>query len=250
MSEEVNYSEELSSLILEDYTCISCKINYAVNEDTEDPPEQLFSLLSYLLDLKLDVVFSTCGKHLNGKNKRPHVHWHLIVKDKLTGTFVTHNSTHRSRWMAKQDNVEFKMDNVSISFPKKKSPVWQHLAYPYKEGHVVNSPGRKLNFNVKKYQQFLTEYAVSLYQVSLGNRARDEACAERKKQALLDLEDLCKNNQSEFSNYVEMVRWLDTAYIQTLDFYKGEYPSTNNYKINCQQVAVKLGLIKYSDIIL
>jgi len=171
------------------------------------------------------------------------VHYHLIVKSLPSGTFQSNNSQHRKRWLAKEGNETFSFENVSIRFPKKEDPVWQVLSYPFKEGYMMKK-GTKIP---KKFLDFLIEYGKNLYQVSLGNRARNEACDERKKQALLILAKLCEEHKSEFKDYREMVIWLDTNYIDTLSL--EERPDPRNYKTNCQKIASYLGKLKYSDIV-
>jgi len=239
-------ADQLSESILDEYRCISVKINYAKDEfvaDNIQPPEELYSVQMYLKDSGVETVYSTCGLHLNGENKKPHIHYHIIAKSLPTGTFQSNNSQHRKRWLAKEGNEINSFDNTSIRFPKKENPVWCHLAYPYKENHPLIR-GEK---EIKKYKQFLIGYAVNLYQISLGNRAKQEACDERKKVALLSLAKLLEDNKSEFTTYREMVIWLDNNYISKLTL--EEYPDPKNYKTNCQKIAVYLGKLKYSDIL-
>jgi len=147
--------------------------------------------LMYLKDSGVETVFSSCGLHINGENKRPHVHYHVICKSLPTGTFQSNNSQHRKRWLAKEGNEVSSFENTSIRFPKKENPVWCHLAYPYKENKPIIA-GEK---NIKKYKQFLIGYAVNLYEISLGNRAKQEACDERKKTALVSLAKLLESTK-------------------------------------------------------
>lgn len=242
-------AEELSQNILDEYRCISCKINFAEDEDIDEHPHGLFALVYYFMDLKLDVVYSTAGLHLQGENKRPHVHYHLIVRNMPGGTFVSCNSTHRKRWLSKDDNDSWSFDNVSIRFPKKENPVWQHLAYPLKEGKLIKKKIYKFELykNVEKFMPFLTTYAQNLYEVSLGNRARQEACTDRKKHQLNLLYNLCKEHKDKFHSYSEMVIWLDDNYIKKLEL--DEFPDPRNYKTNCQKICISLGKLKYSDIV-
>lgn len=234
----------LSESIKDEYRCISVKINYKPDEDTSEEPEEFYSIQSYLTDLKLEIIYSTMGLHLNGENKKPHLHYHLIVKELPSGTFQSNNSQHRKRWMAKDENQDFSFENTSIRFPKKENPVWQHLAYPLKEGHILKKGIRNLN---KEKLEFLLEYGKNLYQVSLGNRARQDACEERKKVSLNTLAKLLGEHKSEFTDYRTMVLWLDINYIEKLPL--EEYPDPKNYKTNCQKIAVNLGILKYSNII-
>jgi len=242
---ELSLAEELSNTIADDYKCISVKINYAKGEYTDNstPPDEFHSVKAYFNDCKLDIVYSTLGLHLQGENKKPHVHYHCIVRSLPSGTFQSSNSQHRKRWQAKEGNEMHSFENVSIRFPKKEDPVWQHLAYPFKEGLAL----KQGIYVDKKYYNFLMDYAKNLYQVSLGNRARQEASDERKKTSLLSLAKLCQEHKSEFSNYKEMMIWLDINYIETLEL--EDYPDPRNYKANCQKICVSLGKLKYSDIL-
>lgn len=237
---------QLSETIKEEYRCISVKINYDKDEydaSNNKPPNGYYSVEAYFRDYKLDIVYSALGLHLNGENKKPHVHYHLIVKELPSGTFISNNSQHRKRWNSKEGNEIYSFDNVSIRFPKKENPVWCLLSYPFKEGLPIKV-GTKIP---QLYYKFLLEYGKNLYQVSLGNRARNEACDERKKVALLSLAKLCEDHKSEFADYRQMVIWLDTNYIDTLPL--EEKPDPRNYKTNCQKIAIHLGKLKYSDIL-
>jgi len=239
-------ADELSKSILDDYRCISVKINYAKDEFVADDvqcPDELFTVMSYFRDSGLEIIYSTCGLHVNGENKKPHVHFHCIVKSLIAGTFQSNNSQHRKRWLAKEGNEIHSFENTSIRFPKKENPVWCHLAYPYKE----NQPLIKGEKNIKKYKQFLIGYAVNLYQVSLGNRAKQDASEQRKKEARLALGLLCEEHKSEFTSYREMTKWLDVNYIKHLSL--EDIPKRSNYQDNCQAVAIKLGILLFSDII-
>lgn len=240
-------ADQLSKTILDEYRCISIKINFAPGEydasSNSNIPEELYSVQGYLRDSGVDIIYSSCGLHLNGENKRPHIHYHIIAKSLPTGTFQSNNSQHRKRWLAKEGNEYSTFEHTSIRFPKKENPVWCHLAYPYKE----NLPIKRGEKNIAKYRQFLIGYAVNLYQISLGNRAKQDASDERKKVALLSLAKLLEDNKSEFTNYREMVIWLDTNYISKLSL--EEMPDPKNYKTNCQKICVYLGKLKYSDIL-
>lgn len=240
----------LSESIESTFRIIEVKINYTKQECEEGfelkPPEAIYSVLAYFQDLKLDIVFATAGIHVNGKSQKPHLHWHLIVRDLPSGTFQTENSKHRHRWLAKEGNECYSFEGVTFRFPKKKEdPVWQVLAYPYKEGLICDH--KPLQIISKEFQNFLIDYGQQLYQVSLGLRARQDACELRKQKALLDLGKLCEDNKDEFSTYREMVIWLEENYISKLSL--EEKPDIRNYQKNCQKIANYLGKLKYCDII-
>ena len=237
--------QQLTDSIFEEYRVISVKLNYKKDEydaETMSVPDEFNSVVAYLRDSKLDIVYSTAGLHLNGENKNPHVHYHLIVKSLPAGTFQSNSSLHRKRWLSKEGNECHSLDDVSIRFPKKEDPVWQALSYPFKEGYVMKIGNKNISQNVL---DFLVTYGKNLYQVSLGNRARGDASEERKKQALLSLAKICEEHKSEFSTYKEMCIWLEDNYLSTLSL--EEKPDFSNYNKNCQKIGNHLKLFRYCD---
>lgn len=235
----------LSDSILPEYEVILVKVNYADEEYEEgslEPPDALYSVKAYLLDKKVDILYSTCGIHLNGEHKKPHAHYHMIVKALPSGEFRSNNSQNRKRWLAKEGNESFSFDNVSFGFPKKLDPVWQTLSYPYKEGLVCSQFNFGLSSQIK---EFLLEYGKNLYQVSLGKNARNEAHEDRKKKALLDILSFCKDRRERFNTFREMVELLEDEYLSKLPV--DQKPTFNNYKENCYKVGNTLGIFRYCD---
>ena len=68
---------------------------------------------------------------------------------------------------------------------------------------------------------------------------------QRKQNALTDLYEICV--KEKFSNFNEMINWLDVNYIDKLELH--EMPDPHHYKNNILKIAVKLKLRKYSDFI-
>lgn len=238
----------LSESIESTFRIIEVKINYSKQECEEGfglkPPDEIYSVLAYFQDLKIDIVFATAGIHVNGKSKRPHLHWHLIVRDLPSGTFQTENSKHRKRWLAKEGNEEYSFDEVTFRFPKKKEdPVWQVLAYPYKEGLVCDH--KPLQIIKKEFQSFLIAYGQDLYQVSLGLRARQDAADERRRAARDEMEEFAKAHRDRFSNWKEFKEFMEDNYLAKLEV----IPCFTQYKVNLQIVGRRLGIFRYCDYI-
>jgi len=243
----MNYSQDLTDLITDDCYFISVKVNLTEDQVTSgDLPSSIFSMRAYLLDWKVDILYSTAGIHLNGENKVPHMHYSIVARNVPQKTFLTENARHRNNWLAKDNNHEnYNFTNLTVKLTtKRKDPVWQCLCYPWKENLPVKHGAVHLIPHI--YEEFLLKYAVDLYQVSLGNHARKDACDARKKVALESLGELCVKNREYFSTYRDMLLWLDTNYIDTLTI--DEYPDPRNYKTNCQKIAVSLKILKYSEI--
>lgn len=235
----------LSEAILPDYSVLLVKVNYADQEYIEGdltPPDALYSVIQYLKDKKVDILFASCGLHLNGEHKRPHIHYHMIVKSYPSGEFRTNNSQNRKRWLAKEENKDFSLENVTISFPKKLDPVWQTLSYPYKEGFVFKKFSVGLDTSITN---FLLEYGKNLYQVSLGKRAKNDAYEERKKNALLDILNFCQEHKDRFKTFREMMEFLEDEYLAKIPV--EQKPTLSNYKENCYKVGSTLGIFRYCD---
>lgn len=253
--EDLTIVSQFEDLIPNDSMVVDIKINLP-NYDGEngtalaDIGFAFMDLKQYIIDLGCKILFSTAGIHLNGKNKMPHIHYNMIT----TFAFPPSNpSQHRSRWI-KKNNVNLNtFENVSFKFHQKidtNTPKYSVLSYPLKEGKKVNLPSCFVfneNPMEKKYVAFLVNTGKAIYEKQCGLKLRQDKSEERKNLALESLYQLCVENKDKFSNYKEMVRWLDTNYIANLEI--KDYPDPKNYKTNCQKICVKLGKLKYSDIV-
>ena len=239
--------EELSEM---PYMVICVKLN---TSDMELFP--FFDLNKYLTDNEIVIKYSSYGQHLQGENKRPHVHLNMIVEPFNFKKITQNASQHRKRWYDK--NVESEIDaqflNLTFKFHdhlEKNKPKYSTLSYPLKEGlgifgkHFTKYAYKNVN---KEMYNFLLSVGTDIYNKEVGLHLRQEKCEERKQCALQDLFKMCTDNKSNFRSYKEMALWLDTNYIDKLDI--NEYPDPKNYKTNLQKIAVKLKLMKYSDMV-
>lgn len=236
----------LEDSIPDDATCISVKIN--VPDFEEQDPNHLpvyGSVVRYLKDCGVDIIASSSGLHQNGKREIPHIHYHFIVAHYNE---PSNPSQHRKRWLAKSGNdgenfldASFKYQRIDI-----RSPKYQFLAYPLKESKVLKRKYytfQGANMTIEMIN-FLRSVGETIYNTALALRLRQDKCTERKQLALKELYEICK--AESFSSYKQMMTWLDTNYIDTLEL--EEMPDPKNYKTNCQKVAVKLKLLKYSEL--
>lgn len=247
---ELNICEMFERDIPDDATVINVKINKI---DMDDIYVGSVDIRNYITDLGVEILFSTAGIHLNGENKVPHIHWNFITTS--IPKIPSNLSQHRIRWSNKKDEVDF--TNVSFQIKKKidlGKPKYQVLTYPLKEGRPLPSQFNNHKINVydknkmtKQQFNYLLEVGQSIYQQELATNLRRDKCEERKKQSLNDLYTICNENRAYFSTLKEMARFLDEKYISTLDIQ--DYPDPKNYKTNLQKIAVKLDILKYSDLI-
>lgn len=240
--------------IPDDCMVINVKLNFEAGDDIKEALRELpaLDIMHYVQELGCEILFSTIGYHLNGDHKQPHIHYHFI-----TTLFKqpSNPSRHRKQWFSKNAGVvDSAFLDCSFKFQvlDKKKPKYSTLSYPFKERAPY--PYHKGLFQIYNKQpmmqeqmQFLIDVGSAIYEKELGTKLRQDKCLERKKQSLNDLAKLCQENVNNFSNYNEMVRWLDQNYISNLTL--EEYPDPKNYKVNCQKIAVSLGKLKYSDIL-
>lgn len=251
---EISISQQFEEAIPDDVMVINVKLNFDITD--EEPLEERHRILptyeirKYIENLGCKILFSSAGYHLNGERKQPHLHYNFIT----TSFKVPSNpSQHRNRWFNKEDDANSDFLKCTFKFHQAidtKTPKYSVLSYPLKEGLQVKE-NRLYTFNAtpmtKAQKTFLMETGKAIYEKEQGLKLRQDKCEERKKIALNDLFKLCSDNKTEFSNFKQMIVWLDCNYIDKLNI--EEYPDPKNYKTNCQKIAVALGKLKYSDIL-
>ena len=133
--------------------------------------------------------------------------------------------------------------------PTKTIPKYHVLSYPLKEKLMIEEYTKALYIDRGTPMKldkiaFLMEVGKTIYENALASHHRNDLCEERKKNRLLELQEIVKNQK--FNNFRDMVLWLDDNYINNLDVH--ELPDFRNYKSNCEKVAVKLGILRYSQL--
>lgn len=214
------------------------------------------SMREYLEWYGYDIVASAVGRHIDGKNKKPHSHIHYIAKvevGKLKGA-IHRNDAARNRKLyfekhSKKSNpiCEVKYQDIEQNGHTVHGSM---LSYPFKEGSP--HPNRNFQMYDKKpmtnvmYDSCL-EYGKSLWQAAKAERDRKERAQEGSRSVRMDILAVAQKgvNKGIVSSYRELLNYLDDEYIGKLDF--NDYPRPNDYKIHCQQIAVKLRIAKYSD---
>lgn len=245
----VEYFEEN---IHDDDTIIEFKLNNIVDKDGDIDYHLLDNVKNYVMfGIGANIKFSTAGLHLQGKNKVPHIHYHFIC-DKCIKP--QNPSDHRKRYIRKRlkDNADWTLGDISMKWyekPLKDTPKYYILSYPFKENtHIefkrkIHQIDRGTPMKNDKIC-FLKEVGKTLYQTALASNHRNDLMEERKKNKLLEIYDLCKDQN--FNNFREMLVWLDEEYIGKLSL--EQMPDFRNYKSNCEKVATKIGILKFSHL--
>lgn len=252
--------EELTSL---PYTVLSFKLNlngYSNLQPVEDNFEEfpVSDVMQYLTHHGTTPKYATMGLHLDGNMKHPHIHFTVIamITEKFRKQLDTNASGHRRRYYdkMKKDGYEVSTTFLNVSLKKtdqidETKPAYECLAYPLKEGlHAYTEPAlrKQRYFGVSpEFFQILLNLGTTIYEQRRALHLRQEKCEERKQNALEEIRVVAEEGRGRFSNLRELALYLDTAYIAKLEINK--YPDPHNYKVNCQKVAVHMGIAKYSD---
>lgn len=240
-------SSMLEEAIPDDTICLSV-IHKPVDPSVNTFPQYIHDFLDFLKDKEYNVFAYTTGLHLNGKEKIPHHHYHfMMTTDK---GIMTNPAQTLQRWIYKTKRpitgCTMKWSHLDLTAPK-----YQFLSYPLKEGNLLRRfskytpsyflDGQQMSSGMIRY---LRDVGKAIYEKSIALKLRQDKMVERRQLALRDLFEIVK--EQSFGSYRTMLEWLDDNYIATLEL--EQLPDPNQYKINCKKIAVKLGLLKYSDI--
>lgn len=237
----------LEECIPDDTICLSV-VHKPVDVDGHVTPVYLRDFLDFLTDKEYHVFAYTTGLHTKGESGIPHHHYHfMMTADK---GIMTNPAQTLQRWINKNkrpiNNCTMKWSQLDISKPR-----YQFLSYPLKEGCLLRKfskytpayflDGQPMSMGMVRY---LRDVGKAIYDKAVALKLRQDKMVERRQLALRDLFLIVK--EQSFGSYRAMLEWLDDNYIATLEL--EQLPDPNQYKINCKKIAVKLGLLKYSDI--
>lgn len=237
-----------------EYLAISFKKNVEYEEgDTYDyiGAENVGGLILYLRNSKIDIKASTCGLHLEGKNKEPHIHFHAIIpiscisKENRNSTFISNPSKHR------KDKSFFDTWSMKSEPLDAKQPKFKFLSYPFKEGRNISTAGSSClaTFSgkpmVKAMVDFLVSIGNTIYEEEKAKNLIRDKSEERKKQNYLELLELGENSGITFKNFRHLCEWYEVNWVEKMD---REKPlDISNYKKNLQSISVKFKICKSYD---
>lgn len=242
-----DYATMLENYIPDDATCISVKVNVPDydSSDVNFVPPGFSSTLAYLKDSGVEILAFTCGLHLEGENKVPHLHYHFVCNH-YTGD--SNPSQHRKRWLRKKGNHLEDFSDASFMYrpiePNK--PKFQFLSYPMKEGHLLRSKyymfdGKLMTNDLRN---FLLSIGKTIYDTQVALRMRQAKTQQRKQLAYSELVQLVGDRN--FASFMELCDWFDENYLYKLDY--DDIPDPKNYKNNIRRIGIKKRLIRTFDI--
>lgn len=246
-SELPTIAQVLEEFIPDDATCISVKINVPDFDPSDNnfTPPSFTDIVRYLKDSSVDILACSSGIHLEGRNDTPHIHYHFVCNHYNE---PTNPSQHRKRWLSKECNSHYNLDNVSFKYQRleARKPKYQFLAYPLKEGRVLLKRHYLYNGDLmsKDMRDFLLSVGSTIYQQAFALRLRQEKLQYRRQLAFSELCDLV--GEKEFSSFNELCDWFDDNYLYKLNY--DELPDPKNYKTNIRKIGIKKRLLRTRDI--
>lgn len=216
------------------------------------------SFKAYLENYGYNIIGLSVGYHYEGKNERPHAHSHFICRPSTGSALLRISASNESRdrkaWVAKEYKKNEKvycLDDISVKYTvvDPESFHAEMLSYPLKEGHRHPNPEFYIYQNGQMSEDMvvaLQRYGQNLYAATKAESERKAAAAEKSRSVREKILMIAELHKHKFRTYRDMVLLLDEKYIGNLEF--SEYPRPNDYKVHCQQVAIKLGVMKFSDL--
>jgi len=204
-----------------------------------------------------EVVASSVGMHLDGKNKRPHCHFHFVVNKPYKNLSDSAKSNRKANWMRDRDTQDFiHMKRMTVQYAPfdTEKPKWSILAYPLKEGkrggirmYRVKPPGFGVVNMPVEIIDLLENTATQIYQSSLAIRERNEKAEKKREDSLSELYEWAKKERSNFATFYEMQEHFEDNYILKLVETEGIHalPDVVNYNRNLKKVGRALGIFQY-----
>lgn len=236
--------------------CVKCNLP----EDEEEWDEYIsirwLTILEYLAHYAYTIYASSGGIHMKGKAETPHFHLHFVLSKTGVKTPRPSNpSKHRGDWLKrvlKPGNIiDYTFEDCKFEYSDsldKKKAEYNVLSYPLKEGRLLDRSYYRYNGEPMQQEMLdaLLQYSKAVYEGEEAVQARRLKSQENSMCRKNDILKCAKEHRDLFSTYREMLLVLDARYINKLPF--NDKPRPQEYKINCQIVAVELGLLSYSEL--
>lgn len=235
--------------------CVKCNLPEEEGEWDEYISIRWVTIIGYLSHYGYRIYASSGGIHVKGKAETPHFHLHFVLSK--TGVKTPHPSNpskHRGDWLKrelKDSSVDYTFDECKFEYSDsldKKKADYNILSYPLKEERLLDRSYYRYNGDPMPQEMLdaLLQYSVAVYAGEEAKEARRLKSQENSLCRKNDILKCAKEHRDLFSTYREMLMLLDVKYINKLPF--NEKPRPQEYKVNCQIVAVELGILAYSEL--
>lgn len=249
MLDDIKFSDDAMAI------CVKCNLPEDEEEWEHYISMRWLTIMEYLAHYNYKVYASSGGIHVKGKAETPHFHLHYVLSK--TGVKTPHPSNpskHRGDWlkrMIKDQVIDYTFEDCKFEYYDeldKKKAEYNVISYPLKEGRLLDRTYYRYEGQPMQQEMLdaLKQYAIAVYEGEEAKEARRLKSQENSLCRKNDILKCAKEHRELFSNYREMLMTLDVKYINKLPF--NEKPRPQEYKVNCQIVAVELGLLAYSEL--
>jgi len=267
MTDAQNTLANYFSYFTENHQVVTWKLDLKYYQDGESGETEWWAIaedhfyiaMNYTTDTLGEVVASSVAMHLDGKNKKPHVHFHFVVNAPFKVLADSAKSMRKTRWLKDrdaQDSVYMKHLTVAYSPFDTDKPKWAVLAYPLKEGkrgdirmYRITRPGAGMVNMPVEIMDLLENTGTQIYQSALAVRERNEKAEKKREDNLQELFEWAKKERSNFNTFYEMQEHFEDNYILKLVEQEGIHslPDVVNYNRNLKKVGRALGIFRYMD---
>lgn len=195
---------------------------------------------------KFETLFRVCGRHTD--TKKPHLHFHAIVENvTFPKTFKRGNQSRdweKATGNKFPEDVKFQVKEMKAEQTQK----WNFLSYPLKEGDPIQY-STWVNIGDEEYT-FLLSFGTAEYDIAKAKRGYVEKAKIKAQTQLNNLEDLCRENSSEFHNIYTLIAWYD-KYLKkhredgTIDI--NDVPNSTKIYFELEKVAGGMGIWSLQD---
>lgn len=236
---------------------VSVKLNLDHDEE-EEWEEDLFDKFDvfrrFLTDKYGNVLYSSVGKHLGGKNGKPHIHFHYVLDSSYKSITSQARSNLKARWCKDEEPRDvILMRRVSFAFTPfdgAKNTPWSFLSYPLKEGYKVNTMDVYIGLT-SRILGFLLSVGTTIYETSRAIQERNEKAIHRQIDALDELYKFALEyyKKEAFTTFREMQLFFENFYLKQKVAEDGIHalPDPANYNRNLKKVGFALGVFRFCD---
>lgn len=202
-------------------------LSFKFNSDEIDRIEEQVDNISMYVSEHSRSYYMVAGRHLQGKNEKPHVHVNFVVHD-----FVgdTNEPRRRNKYFLEAGYQKIEKLSMREGIVDDQECALKCLAYPLKEGLLVSSFKIPNNLLTK-----LKVYAGIEYEKKCQRDLEKQRASERTEKLQNQILALIPNNL-HFTDYGTYKRFIYTKFYETLKI--NEFPQRRSVESAVQNIAI------------
>ena len=208
---------------LEETKTLSFKFNLG---DTDRVEEQIGNITIYVSE-HCRSYYMVAGRHLQGKNEKPHVHVNFVVHDYVGDT---NEPRRRNKFFLEYGYQKIEKLSMREGIVDSQECALKCLAYPLKEGLLVSSSNIPDNLLTK-----LEVYAGLEYEKKCQRDLEKQRAGERTEKLQNQVLALVPKNL-HFTDYGTFKRYIYAKFYETLKI--NEYPQRRSVESAVQNIAI------------